>query len=65
MGSLGSIESVAASAATEVAKTAEGGKDEAAAFLKQLSRTALTLASNSLMEAQDTMADLEDGDDES
>jgi hypothetical protein len=68
MNPLGTIGSIPGSAAgAQVAETAAevgDGKDEAAAFLKQLARTALTMASNSLMEAQDTQSDLEDGDDE-
>jgi hypothetical protein len=49
----------AAQGATE---TADDSKAQAAAFLKQLSQAALTMASNSLMEAQDLMGDLEDDD---
>jgi hypothetical protein len=68
MSSLGTVGSISGSAAgAHVADTAAevgDGKEEAAAFLKQLARTALTMASNSLMEAQDTQSDLEDGDDE-
>src|SRR5215212_1730548 len=59
---IGNIAQAAGTDATEAAATSDG-KEEAAAFLKQLARTALTMASNSLMEAQDTMNDLEDDDD--
>jgi len=63
LGAIGNVAQAAATDATEAVATSDG-KEEAAAFLKQLALTALTMASNSLMEAQDTMNDLEDDDDE-
>ena len=64
MSSIATIGSMTASAANAAAADNDSGKDDAADFQKQLSKILLTAATNSLMDAHDTMRELEDDEEE-
>jgi hypothetical protein len=66
MSSIATIGNMTASAANtaDAAADNDSGKDDAAAFQKQLSKILLTAATNSLMDAHDTMRELENDEEE-
>jgi hypothetical protein len=63
IGTIGNMTAPAAKAAETAAAEMDSGKDDAG-FQKQLSKILLTAATNSLMDAHDTMRELEDDEEE-